>query len=383
MKFEKLKLILILGLTFAGKSSFGAQSLTIASYNLENFFDTDHDEGKNDWEFLPRAYPGRAEGCKASGEDLKRCLAFDWTLPKFQLKVSQITQALQIAQSALVSQSTNQEGDFGKTPDIVMVVEVENSKALAALSQAAGYGAKNFAITNSPDIRGINVGIIFRTSAHLKFKQSKEYVVKNSSKPTRNILEAEFEVFGGQKLFAFVNHWPSQASKDSSPRIAAAQILANRIKEIQEQNPDALVICGGDFNSLDTEKPHPFTALLSKNEDSAPLLRDVFSVFKNDATIKQSVKNTLPKGSHYYAPDKSWGMFDRFFVSRNLLENKNTAIDVGSFRIVNDSALTKADFSRSGSDGARIPKRYNFNATDAMNAGFSDHLPIVVKLTNN
>ena len=110
------------------------------------------------------------------------------------------------------------------------------------------------------------------------------------------------------------------------------------------------------------------------------MLRDLHSVFHSDPTVTEEVKTALPKGSYFYAAEKTWNLFDRFFVSANLLDKKSTHLDVSSFRIVSDPELTHTIVTRDHPNGIVVPKRYEFNADTAEKAGHSDHLPIVVKL---
>lgn len=54
---RKYAFLLILGVVFFVQHLFAQdrklQMHAVAFYNLENLFDTCHDAGKNDWEFLP------------------------------------------------------------------------------------------------------------------------------------------------------------------------------------------------------------------------------------------------------------------------------------------------------------------------------------------
>ena len=76
-------------------SSYGQQSITFLTYNVENLFDTNDDAHKNDSEFLP-------QGSKS------------WTEDRYQLKIEQI---------ATVLDSTG--------ADIMGLTEVENYKVVS------------------------------------------------------------------------------------------------------------------------------------------------------------------------------------------------------------------------------------------------------------
>ena len=46
-------LLLVVTVTACAKGDKGARGYVIGFYNVENLFDTYHDEGKNDYEYLP------------------------------------------------------------------------------------------------------------------------------------------------------------------------------------------------------------------------------------------------------------------------------------------------------------------------------------------
>ena len=107
----------------------------IGFYNLENLFDTCHDEGKNDYEFL-------AEG------------TFKWTGEKYKCKLHNMARVL---------------ADMGtdKLPDVgcaaIGVAEVENAKCLTDLCNQPALKARNFQFVHveGPDQRGIDCALLY------------------------------------------------------------------------------------------------------------------------------------------------------------------------------------------------------------------------------
>ena len=107
----------------------------IAFYNLENLFDTIHDEGKNDYEYLPDG------GNK-------------WTSMKYENKVKNMAYA--------VSQLGTDYDTRGAT--CVGVAEVENIGCLYDLCAEANakYGRRLKPILiEGPDRRGVDVGFLY------------------------------------------------------------------------------------------------------------------------------------------------------------------------------------------------------------------------------
>ena len=92
-------------------------------------------------------------------------------------------------------------------PDILGVVEIENLNVANMLKDKLGYSKA--LITTGADQRGINVALLFRDSAILKYLSHSELEVTTSAmrKPTRNVLQVTFSLNGDKKLHGvFINH---------------------------------------------------------------------------------------------------------------------------------------------------------------------------------
>ena len=71
-----------------------SNEIKVMTYNVENLFDTNHDEGKQDYEFLPVTHPLKSE-CATLGKYRKPCEETDWTPEKMMMKISQIHRLVQ------------------------------------------------------------------------------------------------------------------------------------------------------------------------------------------------------------------------------------------------------------------------------------------------
>ena len=121
----------------AEKENAGQYVRCIAFYNLENLFDTIHDEGKNDYEYLPDG------GMK-------------WTAYKYENKVKNMAYA--------VSQLGTDYDPRGAA--CIGVAEVENIGCLKDLCAEANakYGRRLKPILlEGPDRRGVDVGFLYDT----------------------------------------------------------------------------------------------------------------------------------------------------------------------------------------------------------------------------
>ena len=126
---------LLISSACVGKGKKGQNVYGIGFYNLENLFDTCHDEGKNDYEFL-------AEG------------SFKWTGEKYKAKLNNMARVLA-------------EMGTDKLPGIgcaaIGVAEVENAKCLVDLCNQPVLRARNFQFVHveGPDKRGIDCALLY------------------------------------------------------------------------------------------------------------------------------------------------------------------------------------------------------------------------------
>ena len=131
------RLITILSLlVLLAPASFaqGRKSYVIGFYNLENLFDTYHDEGKNDYEYLPDG-------------------ANEWTEFKYQKKLANMAKVIRAMR------------DENKAYHAVLgVSEVENRHVLEDLVAEPAIADANFQIVHydGPDRRGVDVGLLYR-----------------------------------------------------------------------------------------------------------------------------------------------------------------------------------------------------------------------------
>ncbi len=355
----------------ASSNSLGFNSgnqIEIMAYNVENLFDTLHDEGKEDWTFLPSKTEGKNEACAKVKYKKYRdeCFETDWNDEKLETKLEQIKDVLIRERSAL--------------PDVLALVEIENENVISLLAKKLGYN--QFTVSNSPDERGVDLALLWNESK-LKKVAKKEHEIKSKAlegRATRNILEVEFLVVGKHPLTVFVNHWPSQGNKNES-RVDAAKIMMKRVKEIQKKSPAMAIVSTGDFNVIDTNRPDPFFSVVE-----AQGLLDVHGLVMESKDIDYRVKVTYPLGTYFYGKSMQWNLLDRFFISKNLNDGKGLDLVIKSYQIYAPKFITtqyeyyhKTDHHY-GSTVQGVPRRYEHNTARSSKAGFSDHFPIIMKL---
>lgn len=316
-------IVLAVGLIMLGNVS-AQQSFTFVEYNVENIFDTNHDEGKQDQEFLPDA-------------------TRHWTEKRYWKKLDRIGKSILSCSSK------------AGIPDMVALCEVENDQCLHDLTRRsllrnAGY---EYVMTNSPDQRGIDVALMY---SPFSFRLIRSYGLGvktiEGMRPTRDILYACGELQSGDTLHVFVVHAPSRhgGEKASRPfRLQAADRLSAAVDSIRAISADAAIFITGDFNDY---------------HDSPALQRLYQHNLKNiskEARGRNGVKAT-------YRYKGEWNSLDHMLVSPALNQKVDTVF------IQSEKFLLEKDKFY----GGYLPKR-TYKGVNYQKKGFSDHLPLVAR----
>ncbi len=314
-----------------------ADNPTILFYNVENLFDTQNDSLTLDDEFLP---------------DGKR----HWTRSRFQQKVNHLSKVI------LSCSGFN-------PPAIIGLCEVENRYVLEQLTQETPLKKLGYLIIHkdSPDERGIDVALLFRPEIVKPLYFSYHPVIdgKGGIESTREILQAGFALPKDDTVHVFVNHWPSRYSgqaKTAPKRMRAAQTLQSAIMELREESPRAKLIVMGDFN----DGPESASLLELTKQKAA----------NSDSAVSISLANlskSWQQGTLKYR--QSWFVFDQILVSQELMEPNGWFVHAQSATIVNLPFLLIPD---SKYQGMKLNRTYN---GFRYQGGFSDHLPVLLKLS--
>lgn len=305
-------------------------SLTVSFYNVENLFDTENDPNTQDEDFTP-------EGKLA------------WTKDRLEFKIERIVSVLKMIDS-----------DF---PDLAGLCEVENRSVLEMLVNSPALKSAGYEIIHqeSPDERGIDVALLYKP-ASLKLISSEflKVVLSDGSDPnTRDILHAEFKD-GSEALHIYVNHWPSRSKGQAESevhRITAAGVAKSNFDQVVAKNPEAKVLFMGDFNDYPTDRSIK-GILGAGNDRSSQLYNYMYAL------------NESGDGSYWYQGD--WGTLDQFIGTWNLVES-------GNGWHATEANILKSD-TLFFTDGKGIKRPNRTYAGDSYKAGFSDHLPIYIKL---
>lgn len=308
---------------------------TVAFYNLENLFDTVDDENVLDNDFLPESDR-------------------NWTPKRYEKKLYKLSSAI----SSLGADET------GNAPVLVGVAEVENKKVLSDLvdSEKLRQFDYDFVHYNSPDERGIDVGLLYQ-KGHFEVTHSESipillYNEEGERDYTRDTLYVK-GVMHGETIHIFVNHWSSRrdgSDETAHKRIKAAQVVREKIDTIQDTEFDPHIMVMGDFNDNPTDES------IQKHLMSAELYNPMEKLL------------TIYKGSLNYRGE--WNLFDQIIFSTNFFNYKKGTHSFASADIFDDHFLTNWKGRYEGTPFRTYAGRKYLG-------GYSDHFPVYIKLKFN
>ncbi len=333
-----------------GKISLEASassSYYVASWNVENLFDNRDDPRKpGDNEFLA-SDPGTR-----------------WSDGRLEQKLDHIAQVIRYMNGT-------------KGPDVLGLVEVETPGLVEDLILRLRGRDYAFAYAESPDRRGIDTALLY-DRRRFSLVDSVHHRVPRPAPLTREILHVTLATHSGARLHCFVNHWPSRGIgvEESIPqRQAAARVLRRQIDALRRREPSAAILAFGDFNDTpedtaiaDTLRalPPPSAALPKKGARADTL----YNLSQPLASAGQGTYAFCARGR------KNWQMLDQMLASAPLLASgAPLAFEPGSFEIVRPPFMLER---RGWRKGAPIP---TFQGEGRYRGGFSDHLPVAVRLT--
>jgi len=316
-----------------------------AWWNLENLFGVEHSVDRPDW--LQKKLKNELKG---------------WDDSVLHTKIEQL--------ASIISQMNEQQG-----PDLLGVCEVENKVVLEKLVGALHIPGRDYAVVHADtkDARGIDVAFIYD---RVLFKQPSDHEIFNhvvlKRNATRDIVQVNFQTRSSpsHRLVVLGNHWPSKLGGElaSEPyRIMAGETLSYWMERIYENlGKHVPILVMGDFND------EPFSRAMTKYalglKDSAkvkskrsknPYLWNLMWALQHDGG-----------GSYFY---NGWSMLDQILVNRSLLRNE------GGFKLMPDSCRV---FQPKAMLKAGKPRRFSRPSAGKKYdpAGFSDHLPVYVRL---
>lgn len=304
---------------------------SILFYNVENLFDTENDPNKSDEEFTP-------EGSKK------------WTVQRYNDKLKALAKVIDAT---------------GKNdPVLIGLAEIENRKVIVDLTKESVLSENNYKVVHdeSPDNRGIDVGLIYDAD-RFQYISHQSYRVDfpwDASIKSRDVLHVKGAFANFDTVHIFVNHWPSRrggAEASEPKRMQAAKTLRKAIDSVLDVNPNAKILCMGDFNDHPTDN-----SLIKGLKAGRKAVKPMDMVNLMTPLAKAGL------GSHNYKGE--WGMLDQIIASYSFLKlKKGVRIKKEEAKIFKKDWMLYKGESPSKTYGG--PNYYG---------GYSDHLPVYVIL---
>ena len=338
------KQLLLAILLFVSLASFAKKKYScyaVGFYNQENLFDTCHDKGKNDYEYLP---------------------ARGWNGLKYSHKLRNMSKVL-------AEMGTDVLPNVGCA--FIGVSEVENARVmsdLVAQPALANRGIKYVHI-EGPDRRGVDCALIYNPQL-FKVTDSKllpyvQELKKDSAFFTRGFLTVTGKL-ADDDVTVIVCHWPSRFSAGFYRESAARQVKA--IKDsILHAFPTRKVFIMGDLND-DPTNASMTQYLKCKPEVDEVGEGDMYNPWYN-LLVKQGVGTLTYKGA--------WNLFDQIVMTPNLLNQKGKK-DFSTLKYWKNQIFRRDYLFQTEGKYKGSPKRTS--AGGVWLDGYSDHLPVVVYL---
>lgn len=225
--------------------------------------------------------------------------------------------------------------------DIVGLEEVENAQCVKRLCYTLRRDEYDFVHYESPDRRGIDVALIYK-KARVDTIRTKNIPVFLGDEPTRDILYVCAAIDKRDTMHFFVCHLPSRrggAAESQWKRDQAKQVLQSAIDSVMEIEPQAKIVVMGDMND-------------APKEDLKGLRNRMIGA----------------QGTHKY--QGRWTCLDQFYTSPALES-------ISAISVFDAEWIQEPDEKYLGLK----PKR-TFNGFRYQN-GYSDHLPIVLRITTD
>ena len=307
---------------------------SVAFYNMENLFDTIHDEGKNDYEYLPNG-------------------TNQWNTMKYKAKLKNM--------SEILSMLSTDKLPMG--PAIIGVSEIENYRVLEDILKQPALADKGYQYVHyeGEDRRGVDCAFFYNPKLfELTNSKLVPYVYINDTvHKTRGFLIASGNI-AGEKMHFIVNHWPSRAAASPARERAGEQVRAIKDSLLREDSAAKIVIMG-DMN--DDPMDESMQTLGARKYISGMKAKQFYNPWWKTLEDK-GVGTLLYRGK--------WNLFDQIVLSRPLVKTKK-GLRYDHNEVFIRDYLIQQDGKYKGSPLRTHGGRVWLN-------GYSDHLPTIIYL---
>lgn len=340
-KLTLLALLLATLLPLSAQKKFSVYA--VGFYNQENLFDTCHDEGKRDYDFLPTG-------------------SYKWDGLKYSHKLHNMARALSDMASSTLP---------GVGCAVIGLSEVENAKVLTDLCAQPELAARGYQFCHieGPDLRGIDCALLYNPSLFTVDDMRLVPYVPTEKMDSGFVTRGFLTVTGrmaGERVAFIVCHLPSRFSGSYYREVGAEQ--AKAVKDsLLRADKSIKVFVMGDMNDDPTNRS--MHDILAGKEDIEMVGEgDMYNPWYNVLT-KQGTGTLMYQGA--------WNLFDQILLTPNLLNPKGS-------KDYRELKYWKNEIQRMPylfqTEGKYKGSTKRTTAGGVWLDGFSDHLPVCVYL---
>ena len=311
---------------------------SVGFYNLENLFDTIHDYGKNDYEFLP------------DGTNKWGTLKYTNKLKNMATVLNEMgTDVLPVGMAA------------------VGVSEVENARVLEDLVNHEVLAPRgwDFVHIEGPDKRGVDCALLYNPQL---FKPVNSVLAQYTTEDndttynTRGFLIVSGEM-GGEMVHMIVNHWPSRFA--SSPARERAGVLVRALKDsLLTAMPESKVIIMGDMNDDPDDRSMKTCLGAMRDKEDIEAATDLYNPWW-DILRKRGHGTLKYRGK--------WNLFDQIVLSGDFIGSDRSTLKLYKSEIFSRNYMFQQEGRYKGNT-------LRTHAGGVWLNGYSDHLPVIVYL---
>jgi len=321
----------------AVRPALKGSTYAVGFYNLENLFDTCHDAGKNDYEFLPDG-------------------TYQWTSEKYVNKLHNMARVL---------------SEMGSDKQLagcaaIGVAEVENAKCLTDLCNEAPLKARNFQFVHveGPDQRGIDCALLYDPALFaVRNVALVPYIYRlpqDSMRASRGFLVVS-GTLADEHVTIVVCHLPSRGASAYYREEGGRQLKVVK-DSLLKDDPQVKLLIMGDMND-DPQDASMAQYLGAKRWQHEVGTADLFNPFWN----------MLASGVGTLSFQGAWNLFDQIILSSSLINPKQGALGYHTCEVFRRDYMIQQDGQYRGTT-------LRTHAGGRWLNGFSDHLPTIVYL---
>lgn len=301
-------------------------------WNVENLYDTLPDPHSDDREFLPES-------------------PRQWNTYRYWKKQGDLAKVILA-------------GGGIQPIDVIGLSEVENDSVIHHLcrrTRLARLGYK-YVVTQSPDLRGIDVALLYQPESFALFSHSTHSIVPDSvgHRPTRDLLLASGRIVGGDTLDIILAHLPSRRDGKSATepyRLHVARRIVQLTDSLSRHRSHLRLILMGDLN----DEP--------QDPSIARVLKTRLSLLSADARPRHSTSPADIEGTYFF--QRRWSRIDHILVSPALLRPSQSLITSAAH-----CHLLALPYLLEGIPPRQRPRRLYLGTR--YHGGVSDHLPLML-----